>query len=175
EGAAGGGGARAAGVWQPGYRDAGTAVGLLYAELQRRMAAGDVATPWPAVYLVVVGAQRFRALRKGEDDFGMSFGDGAGEGRAVPADKQLLALLRDGPTVGMFGVLWYDTVASLDRSLPRGTLREFDSRVVMQMSASDSAALIDAPSAGTLGANRALLFVESQGTIEKFRPWRLPE
>jgi S-DNA-T family DNA segregation ATPase FtsK/SpoIIIE len=175
EGGAGGGGARAAGLWQPGYRDAETAVGLLYAELQRRMAAGDVATPWPAVYLVVVGAQRFRALRKGEDDFGMSFGDGAGEGRAVPADKQLLALLRDGPTVGMFGVLWYDTVASLDRSLPRGTLREFDSRVVMQMSASDSAALIDAPSAGTLGANRALLFVESQGTIEKFRPWRLPE
>ena len=41
-------------------------------------------------------------------------------------------------------------------------------RVLFQMSASDSAALIDAPDAGTLGLNRALLYNDREGQSETF-------
>jgi hypothetical protein len=42
------------------------------------------------------------------------------------------------------------------------------------MSASDSAALIDAPDAGTLGLNRALLYNDREGQSETFRPYARP-
>ena len=47
-------------------------------------------------------------------------------------------------------------------------------RVLFQMSASDSASLIDAPDAGTLGLNRALYYNDREGYIETFRPYALP-
>ena len=43
------------------------------------------------------------------------------------------------------------------------------------MSASDSANLIDAPDASSLGLHRALLHHESLGTRELFRPYSLPD
>jgi S-DNA-T family DNA segregation ATPase FtsK/SpoIIIE len=42
------------------------------------------------------------------------------------------------------------------------------------MSASDSASLIDAPDAGTLGLHRALLYNDREGYLEIFRPYALP-
>jgi hypothetical protein len=71
-------------------------------------------------------------------------------------------------------ILWCDTVANLNRALERQALREFDSRVLMQMSGADSSALIDAPDASKLGMHRALLFNEEQGVVEKFRPYAMP-
>jgi hypothetical protein len=47
-------------------------------------------------------------------------------------------------------------------------------RILFQMSASDSAALIDAPDAGTLGLNRALLYNDREGYMETFRPYARP-
>ena len=47
-------------------------------------------------------------------------------------------------------------------------------RVAFQMSATDSSHLIDSPVAGRLGQNRALLYLEETGTLEKFRPYGLP-
>jgi hypothetical protein len=47
-------------------------------------------------------------------------------------------------------------------------------RVLFQMSASDSAALIDAPDAGTLGLHRALLYNDREGSLETFRPYARP-
>jgi S-DNA-T family DNA segregation ATPase FtsK/SpoIIIE len=56
----------------------------------------------------------------------------------------------------------------------RQTLREFDHRVLLQMSAADSSNLIDSPVANQLGLHRALLFSEEQGGLEKFRPYDGP-
>ncbi len=47
-------------------------------------------------------------------------------------------------------------------------------RVVFQMSANDSASLIDSPKASNLGLHRALLYNEQQGSTETFRPYAQP-
>ena len=66
-----------------------------------------------------------------------------------------------------------DAIA-VERTLDRASLREFDNRILFQMSASDSSNLIDSPLANKLGANRALAYSEEQGVLEKFRPYALP-
>ena len=43
------------------------------------------------------------------------------------------------------------------------------------MAASDSSNLIDSPLANRLGAHRALLYSEEQGTFEKCRPYEVPD
>ncbi|MDQ3332113.1 MAG: hypothetical protein M3552_15920, partial [Planctomycetota bacterium] len=67
-----------------------------------------------------------------------------------------------------------DTAAALERTLDRSSMREFDNRVLFQMSAADSSNLIDSPAASRLGANRALLHLDDRGTTEKFRPYGPP-
>ena len=54
-------------------------------------------------------------------------------------------------------------------------MREFEQRVLLQMSATDSSQLIDTPRANTLGINRALRYSEVSGAVEVFRPYALPE
>ena len=67
-----------------------------------------------------------------------------------------------------------DTFNNVSRFLGRKALSEFAMRVLFQMSASDSAALIDAPDAGTLGMHRALFYNDREGYLETFRPYSLP-
>jgi hypothetical protein len=67
-----------------------------------------------------------------------------------------------------------DTYNNVNRFLGRKALSEFSLRVLFQMSAGDSASLIDAPDAGTLGLHRALLYDEREGHVEIFRPYALP-
>jgi len=73
------------------------------------------------------------------------------------------------------GFGWADTPASIDRTLERTAMREFDYRVLFQMSANDSSNLIDSPAANKLGSHRALVYSEEQGVSERFRPYALPE
>jgi len=61
------------------------------------------------------------------------------------------------------------------RFLSRKALGEFEMRVVFQMSANDSASLIESPLANDLGLHRAILFNGQQGWTETFRPYALPE
>jgi hypothetical protein len=82
-------------------------------------------------------------------------------------------MLREGPPLGMHTIAWCDTPTSLERTLDRGSMREFDNRVLFQMSANDSSNLIDSPAANKLGMFRALVFSEEQGVMEKFRPYGL--
>jgi hypothetical protein len=42
------------------------------------------------------------------------------------------------------------------------------------MSATDSSNLIDSPAGNKLGVNRALAYSEEQGSMEKFRPYAVP-
>jgi len=126
----------------------------------------------PTIYLLVHGLQRFRMLRRAEDDFG--FAASEEEAPARP-DRQFAELLREGPAVGLHTLVWCDSLASLERTIDRATLREFDHRVLFQVSADDSANLIDTPEANQLGLYRAILYSEEQGMLEKFRPYALPD
>src|SRR5262249_41308652 len=63
---------------------------------------------------------------------------------------------------------------NLNRTLDRQGMKEFENRVLFQMSSNDSSTLIDAPAASKLGENRALYYSEEENRIEKFRPYGLP-
>jgi hypothetical protein len=137
-------------------------------EVNRRLNSAVGGEP---LFLFLHGLHRLRDLRKGEDDFGFSR---RGEEKASPA-KQFLAIIRDGPLAGIFTIAWCDNLNNLNRTLDRQALREFEMRVLGQMSATDSSNLIDSPLAAKLGMNRALFSTEDQGRLEKFRPYGLPD
>lgn len=120
-------------------------------------------------YLLVLGLQRFRMLRQ-DDDYSFSSEGGA----AAPA-KSFSDILTEGPSEGVHSILWCDTLGNLNRTFSRRTLREFEMRVLFQMSATDSAELIDSPAANRLGLYNALLFTAQDGAVEKFRPYATPE
>jgi energy-coupling factor transporter ATP-binding protein EcfA2 len=124
-----------------------------------------------AVFLVIRDLGRFRELRKSEGDFG--FGGFGGEKKAGPADN-LLTILRDGPPVGIHIITWCDSLTNLQRTFDRGAIKEFELRVLFQMSSSDSSTLVDTPIAAKLGPNRGLFIHEETGTVEKFRPYAFP-
>ena len=62
----------------------------------------------------------------------------------------------------------------MNRFLGRKALSEFEMRVLFQMSANDSASLIDNPQGRQLGLHRALFYNEQEGYLETFRPYALP-
>jgi hypothetical protein len=140
------------------------------ATLLKERQSDDSATG-PATYLLVFGLQRYRQLRRTEDDFSFSR---SSESEAPKTDKQFAELLAEGPALGIHNILWADTPVTIERTLERSSVRHFDHRILFQMSATDSSNLIDSPLANHLGAHRALLYSEEQGTIEKFRPYEVP-
>ncbi len=151
-------------VQVPSWRDIDQAIVAVGQEVARRQESGRADEP-PLV-LLLHGLQRFRSLRRDEDDFSFGSSD------APPKpDRVLASVLRDGPPLGVHVVAWADTASSLQRVVDRNGMREFDQRVLMQMGANDSSGLIDSPAASRLGAERALLFSEERGTVERFRPF----
>jgi len=86
----------------------------------------------------------------------------------------LLSLITEGSARGIHLIVTADTYNNVTRFLGRKALTEFEMRVVFQMSASDSASLIDAPDAATLGLHRALYYNEREGSLETFRPYAPP-
>jgi hypothetical protein len=110
-----------------------------------------------------------------EDSFGYS-GFSAGDESAPPPSpaQQFPTIIQQGPDLGIHTLVWCDTVANLNRMLDRRLQREFETRVVFQMSADDSANLIDTPAAAKLGLYRALLVSEEEARLEKFRPYDVP-
>jgi hypothetical protein len=152
-------------------RELGKVVGELAAEVERRQALE--AEELPPIYLMIYDIQRFRDLRKGDDDFG--FSSSFGEDKPVSPSKSFQTILKDGPAVGVHTLVWCDSMNNLNRTFDRQGLREFEIRALFQMSANDSSSLIDSPAAGKLGPNRALFFSEEENRIEKFRPYGLPD
>jgi S-DNA-T family DNA segregation ATPase FtsK/SpoIIIE len=125
--------------------------------------------PGDPVLFVIVGLHRLRDLRRNED-FGFSLDEDAGSS----PDKDLSNILLEGPPLNVWTIAWCDTLTNLERTFDRGTIREFGVRVLMQMSASDSTMLMDSSAASNLGANRALLTDDVEGTEIKFRPVQVP-
>jgi hypothetical protein len=139
----------------------------LAAEMKQRAEAPDPDAA-PPVFLFINGAQKFAKLRY-EEDFSFS-----GE----PADAKPGALLNDliceGARLGFHVIAVCDTYNNVTRFFSRKALSEFEMRVLFQMSANDSASLIDNPKAGMLGLHRALYFNAQEGYLETFRPYALP-
>ncbi|MFN6189498.1 MAG: FtsK/SpoIIIE domain-containing protein [Planctomycetia bacterium] len=140
----------------------------LAAEVQRRI--DNQVLDGEAVFVIVRDLGRFRELRKADGDFGFSFG---AEKKAGPATN-FNTVLKDGPPVGVHTIIWCDSLTNLMRTFERGALKEFELRVLFQMSGSDSSQLIDNPLASKLGPQRALFIHEETGTFEKFRPYAFP-
>jgi hypothetical protein len=121
-------------------------------------------------FLFISGLQRFRMLYRKEDDWSFSPDE-----KSVSLDRQLADILREGPATGIHTVLAADTFKTAERVLDRQTLREFNNRVLFQMSASDSSNLIDSPVANHLRFQQGLFYNEEQGVLEKFRFYAPPD
>ena len=132
--------------------------------------AGEGSAPGCDTFVFIHGLQNYKKFRQ-EDDFGLSAGDSAS---GAPPAAVLQNLISDGPARGIHIIATCDTYNNVNRFLGRKTLSEFEMRVLFQMSASDSASLIDAPDAATLGLHRALYYNDREGYIEAFRPYALP-
>ena len=146
-------------------------MGDIAAEVERRRDEDTEALA--PIYLLIYDIQRFRDIRKGDDDFG--FSSSFGEDKPASPSKSFTTILKEGPAVAVHTLVWCDSVNNLNRTFDRQGLKEFEIRVLFQMSANDSSSLIDSPAAGKLGPNRALFFSEEENRIEKFRPYGLPD
>ena len=134
------------------------------------MKRGDEKGRAPETFVLIHGLQNYKKLRQ-EDDFSFSSSDA---GSAANPAAVLMSLINEGPSQGFHVIATCDTYNNVNRFLGRKTLTEFEMRVLFQMSASDSASLIDAPDASTLGLHRALYYNDREGYIETFRPYAFP-
>ncbi len=144
------------------------AMSRLAEELKQRTA--DEGVKSPETFILVQGLQNFKKLRQ-EDEFSFS---SAEAGAAVNPAAILLNLMSEGPARGFHVIVTCDTYNNVTRFLGRKNLSEFEMRVLFQMSASDSASLIDNPDAATLGLHRALFYNDREGYLETFRPYAQP-
>ncbi len=92
----------------------------------------------------------------------------------MPPSKLFGDVLRDGPPLGIHTIIWCDSVNNLNRTFDRQGTKEFENRILFQMSSNDSSTLIDTPAASKLGENRALYYSEEENRTEKFRPTGSP-
>lgn len=151
-----------------GRRDAIRCIEDVAAEVDRRLQSQE--STWPCEFLFLYDLGRIRELRKSDDDF-----EFRRPGSEVPPSERLKFILQEGPAVGIHVIAWCDSLTNLQRVFDRNALRQFSSRVLFQMSATDSSMLIDSPVAGNLGPQRALFVDEEAGKVEKFRPYALPD
>jgi hypothetical protein len=141
----------------------------LAADQQQRSEGGGAAAP--ETYLLIHGLPKNKKLRFDEE---LSFSMDATAGAANPG-LLLNKLISEGAGLGFHVIATCDTYNNVMRSLSRKALSEFEMRVLFQMSATDSASLIDTPQANTLGLHRAILFNGHEGWLETFRPYALPD
>jgi hypothetical protein len=133
------------------------------------LSANEHATKPPRTFLIIAGLQDFKQLKQ-EDEFSLS----STESADVPRPgTSLLNIISDGPNAGFHVIASVDTYTNVTRFLGRKGLAEFQNRVLFQMSAADSASLIDSPDASKLGLYRAILYNDREGYLEKFRPYAL--
>src|SRR5262249_40354003 len=81
---------------------------------------------------------------------------------------------REGPSVGIHALVWCDSYNNANRWLDRQSQRDFEMRVLFQMSAADSSNLMDSPAASKLGNYSAMFYSDERGVAEKFRPYGPP-
>lgn len=139
-------------------------------EMKRRSSDEEAAAKAPPIFLMVQNLQKFKKL-KHEDDFDFSFDS---DETSVNPGAQLNEIVTEGTSFGLHVIATVDTYNNVNRFLSRKAVSEFEMRVIFQMSANDSAALVDSPAASNLGLHRALFYNEHEGYLETFRPYALP-
>ena len=149
--------------------DVAEAMNTIATDMKSR-SGGEDAESVP-VFCFVHGLHKFTTLRQ-EDDFAFSMSD-ADAGPNPGA--QFNEVITEGASHGIHLIVTFDTLNNVNRFLNRKALSEFEMRVVFQMSANDSASLIDSPKASNLGLHRALFYNEHEGTLETFRPYARPD
>lgn len=154
-------------VMRPKRHELATVLSDLAEEILQRTGE-EVTAQSPATFLVISSLQELKPLRS-EDEFSFSPEPGDSPNPAA----SFATLMTEGSRKGLHIIASVDTYGNAARFLGRKGLAEFQARVLFQMSASDSASLIDSPDASRLGLHRALLFNEREGFIEKFRPYDL--
>ncbi|MEO0416609.1 MAG: ATP-binding protein, partial [Verrucomicrobiota bacterium] len=148
----------------------GNRINELAAEMKQK-SDGSLEIGDQTTFIVVLGLQKYKKLRY-EEDFSFSLDDDGGD--AKPSDS-LNELITDGPGLGYHVILSIDTYNNVNRCLSRKATSEFEKKILFQMSANDSASLIDSGKASDLGMNRAIYYNEPTGVAETFRPFAQPE
>lgn len=156
-----------------GFRELPECLEEMAVELERRIAENDLAAP--SIYLMLYDLQRFREIRKSEDEFGFSSAYDDSSSDSLQPEKRIATILKDGPAFGIHTLVWCDGWNNLNRTFDRASMSEFEMRVLFQMSSGDSSLLIDSPAASKLGSFRAFSYTQAQDTLEKFRPYGLPD
>ncbi|TWT74744.1 FtsK/SpoIIIE domain-containing protein [Allorhodopirellula solitaria] len=115
--------------------------------------------------LVVVDAlDRLRDLRQNESlDFSL---DSASK---QSGSKAFQAVLRDGPTVGVFVIVTLPSAEVFTRWLPRQSQNDLELRLLGPINAADSSLLIDSPAASELSPATMILYDDADGRTTKFR------
>ncbi len=161
---------------QPGQERAFTAFRTLYFpdgrsfELRGLTGSDSAGAAGPETFLLVHGLQQNKKLRF-DEEMSFSLDPNAGSNPGLQLNK----LICEGASLGFHVIATCDTYNNVMRFLSRKALSEFEMRVVFQMSANDSASLIESPAANDLGLHRAILFNGQQGWTETFRPYALPD
>lgn len=141
----------------------------LAAEMKQR-AEDPQAEFAPPRFLLIHGLHKIARLRY-EEDYGFS----TSESDAAPNPAAVLnQMICEGTRLGYHVIATCDTYNNVNRFLSRKALTEFEMRVLFQMSANDSASLMDSPRASQLGLHRAVFYNSQEGHIETFRPYALP-
>ncbi len=150
-------------------------LGEIHFAVKQRL-EGDEATvaKRASLFVVVHGLHRARDLRADDDGYGgFSFSDA--EPAALSLPQMFSEIIREGPEVGIHVIAWADAVVNLQRVIDRRLWREFDMRVALQMTADDSAALLDNDTrASQLRDFRGLFYSSEENRLEKFSPYGLP-
>ena len=122
------------------------------------------------IFIFINGLQKFKKLRY-DEELAYSFDASSKEGN--PA-LTLNDIITEGPPLGIHLIVAVDSYNNIGRTLSRKALSEFEMRILFQMSANDSAALIDSTKASGIGMHRALFYSEQEGYLETFRPYHMP-
>ena len=122
----------------------------------------------PRIFLVLLGLQRCRTLRRGDE---FELGSAARSREPEPVDR-LMYILREGPEVGVHVVIWSDSMDALRAVVDRRSMGYLGIRVATTLTERASQELIDGPAAARIGPSRAVLADDEHvGRIERFRPY----
>ena len=156
------------GVEHPAMHEMEGLLNSLAAEM-KSVSEGETAATAKTTILFIPRLHRYKKLRH-EEDFSFSLEEDA----EAKASDSLQELICEGPGWGYHLVTSLDSYNSVQRTLGRKAAGEFEKKVLFQMSAADSASLIDTGKASDLGLNRALFYDEPSGANEIFRHFAQP-
>lgn len=149
-------------------QDAGELIQSIGQELKRR--ESSTSKNEPPVFIFINGLQKFKKLRY-DEELAYSFDDSSKESHPALILNEIIT---EGPPLGIHLIVAIDSYNNIGRTLSRKALSEFEMRILFQMSANDSAALIDSTKASSIGMHRALFYSEQEGYLETFRPYHMP-